>query len=88
MQQSVMQQGHTAAQIGQSSSSSQISRNPPLPSSSAMNPQAVAREEERVTTLLEINSHLIQEVMALQAQGKAGSSGQRSPTSPTSVLML
>lgn len=49
-----------------------------------MSPKAVAREEERVTTLLEINSHLIQEVASLQSQGKAGSlPGQQSPTSPT-----
>lgn len=46
-----------------------------------LNPQAVAREEERVSTLLEINSHLIQEVTNLQAQGKAG--GQPIPASPS-----
>ena len=49
----------------------------------AMNSQAAAREEERVTTLLEINSHLLQEVMNLQAQGKAGPASQQSPTSPS-----
>lgn len=37
--------------------------------------------------LLEINTYLLQEVVSLQAQGKAGTSpapGQQSPTSPTS----
>lgn len=50
---------------------------------SPVNPQAAAREAERVTTLLEINSHLIEEVMNLQNQGKAGTTGQQTPTSPT-----
>lgn len=68
------QQTSTAAQ------SNQVSQ----PVSVPMSPRAVAREEERVTTLLEINAHLIQEVTSLQAQGKAGSGNQTSPTSPTS----
>lgn len=84
MQQSMMQQSPAAVQLGHNNNAAQAMRNPAPQPSSAMNPQAVAREEERVTTLLEINSHLIQEVMSLQAQGKAGSSGQQSPTSPTS----
>lgn len=52
---------------------------------SPVNPQAVAREAERVTTLLEINSHLIEEVVNLQSQGKAGTTGQQTPTSPTAA---
>lgn len=56
-------------------------RNPQPQAAVQMNSQAVAREEERVSTLLEINSHLIQEVTNLQAQGKAGN--QPVPASPT-----
>ncbi|KAJ9601914.1 hypothetical protein H2200_013584 [Cladophialophora chaetospira] len=54
----------------------------------AAGPQSPARERERVTVLLEINTHLLQEVVSLQAQGKAGTTptqGQQSPTSPTSA---
>jgi hypothetical protein len=50
--------------------------------------QAAAREKARVTVLLEINTQLLQEVVSLQAQGKAGTNpnqGQQSPTSPTSA---
>lgn len=53
-----------------------------------MSPQSAARERARVSVLLEINTHLLQEVVSLQAQGKAGSTvnqGQQSPTSPTSA---
>ena len=49
---------------------------------SPVSPQTAAREEERVSTLLEINAHLILEVSNLQAQGK-GPSAQQTPTSPT-----
>ncbi|KIW66280.1 hypothetical protein PV04_08478 [Phialophora macrospora] len=54
----------------------------------AASPLSAARERARVTVLLEINTHLLQEVVSLQAQGKAGSTpnqGQQSPTSPTSA---
>lgn len=53
-----------------------------------MSPQSAARERARVSILLEINTHLLQEVVSLQAQGKAGTApnpGQQSPTSPTSA---
>jgi hypothetical protein len=53
-----------------------------------MSPQSAARERARVSVLLEINTHLLQEVVSLQAQGKAGATanqGQQSPTSPTSA---
>jgi hypothetical protein len=47
-------------------------------------PQSIAREKARVSVLLEINSHLLQEVVTLQARGKAGGSAavlpQQSPT--------
>lgn len=47
-------------------------------------PQSVAREKGRISVLLEINSYLLQEVVSLQAQGKAGSPPtslpQQSPT--------
>ncbi|KIW23974.1 uncharacterized protein PV07_09715 [Cladophialophora immunda] len=55
---------------------------------SAVSAQSAARERARVTVLLEINTHLLQEVVTLQAQGKAGTTptqGQQSPTSPTSA---
>ncbi|KIV84281.1 hypothetical protein PV11_00070 [Exophiala sideris] len=54
----------------------------------SLSPQSAARERARVSVLLEINTHLLQEVVSLQAQGKAGSTagqGQQSPTSPTSA---
>ncbi|OAX83309.1 hypothetical protein ACJ72_02327, partial [Emergomyces africanus] len=62
----------------------------------ALSPQQAAREKARVTVLLDINSALLQEVVSLQASGKAGvaptqlASHQSSPikennaTSPTS----
>ena len=53
-----------------------------------LSPQAASRERARVMVLLDINSHLLQEVVALQTQGKAGSGpaqAQPSPTSPTSA---
>jgi hypothetical protein len=47
-------------------------------------PQSIAQEKGRVSVLLEINSYLLQEVVSLQAQGKAGgpptSLPQQSPT--------
>lgn len=72
------------AQSAQASTPSQQPRAAAQQTAVPMSPQAVAREEERVTTLLEINAHLIQEVTSLQAQGKAGSGSQASPTSPAS----
>ncbi|KAK5191008.1 hypothetical protein LTR99_000049 [Exophiala xenobiotica] len=54
----------------------------------SQSPQSAARERARVSVLLEINTHLLQEVVSLQAQGKAGTTanqGQQSPTSPTSA---
>jgi hypothetical protein len=45
---------------------------PPSP----VSPVAQARNQDRVTTLLEINSILIKEVCDLQNQGKAGQVGQ------------
>lgn len=54
----------------------------------SLSPQSAARERARVSVLLEINTHLLQEVVSLQTQGKAGSTpsqGQQSPTSPTSA---
>ena len=61
---------------------------PPQQGGPALSPQSAARERARVTVLLEINTYLLQEVVSLQAQGKAGSGpsqGQQSPTSPTSA---
>jgi hypothetical protein len=48
-----------------------------------LSPQSAAREKARVSVLLDINAHLLQEVVSLQKQGKAGAPVQQSPTSPT-----
>lgn len=52
-------------------------------------PQSFAREKARVSVLLEINSYLLQEVVSLQAQGRAGgpptSLPQQSPTQELSA---
>ncbi|KAL9623547.1 MAG: hypothetical protein Q9160_002228 [Pyrenula sp. 1 TL-2023] len=49
-----------------------------------LSPESIAREKLRVSVLLEINAHLLQDVISLQGQGKAGftSAGQpqQSPT--------
>lgn len=46
---------------------------------SPVSPESQARDKERVTLLLEINSHLLQEAMNLQSQGKSGHIGQMPP---------
>ena len=46
---------------------------------SPVSPVAQAREKERVTLLLEINSELLQEIVSLQGQGKAGHIGPMPP---------
>lgn len=51
---------------------------PPSP----VSPVAHARSQDRVTTLLEINSILIKEVCDLQSQGKAGQVGQSADGKP------
>jgi|TARA_R110002003_G_scaffold433_12_gene19796 hypothetical protein len=51
---------------------------PPSP----VSPVAQARNQDRVTTLLEINSILIREVCDLQSQGKAGQVGQSADGKP------
>ncbi|PYH54638.1 uncharacterized protein BO96DRAFT_342299 [Aspergillus niger CBS 101883] len=56
----------------------------PLSSSAQPAPQSpatAAREKARVSTLLDINSMLLQEVMNLQAAGKAGAPSQGAPES-------
>jgi hypothetical protein len=50
----------------------------------SLSPTSAAREKSRVSTLLEINSALLQEVVSLQSQGKAGIPAQPpGHTSPT-----
>lgn len=44
--------------------------------------QSAARERARVTVLLEINTYLLQEVVSLQAQGKAGIPPNQQQQSP------
>jgi hypothetical protein len=74
----------------QSAAQNQTQASQPVNSQS---PQSAARERARVTVLLDINTHLLQEVVSLQAQGKAGipsAPTQQSPikdsaTSPTSA---
>ena len=46
---------------------------------SPVSPVAQAKEKERVTLLLEINSELLQEIVSLQGQGKAGHIGPMPP---------
>lgn len=69
--------------------SGQAPNQPQTSSQQPQSPQSVAREKERVSVLLEINSYLIQEVVSLQAQGKAGgppsSMSQQSPTQETAA---
>lgn len=84
-QQTQLQASSQAQAANQLQSGAQQSQSPP----------SVVREKARVSVLLEINSHLLQEVVSLQAQGKAGgpptSIPQQSPTqeagaaSPTSA---
>jgi hypothetical protein len=53
-----------------------------------LSPQSQQRERARVTVLLDINTALLQEVVALQAKGMAGPQSnqtQQSPSSPTSA---
>ena len=57
-----------------------------LPSPNSQSPQSAARERARVTVLLDINTHLLQEVVSLQAQGKAGVPSAPAQQSPTKEL--
>ncbi|KAJ5087050.1 hypothetical protein NUU61_008357 [Penicillium alfredii] len=57
----------------------------PSPAQAQVQAQTTAREKARVTTLLDINSALLQEVVNLQAAGKAGAaSNPEANPSPTS----
>ena len=53
-----------------------------------LSPKSATREKVRVALLLEINSQLLQEIIALQAQGKAGlpTQPENAAGSPTSVV--
>lgn len=68
----------------QNSSHSQGPKQAHSSTSQPQSPQSVTRERARVSVLLEINSYLLQEVVSLQAQGKAGGPPltlpQQSPT--------
>lgn len=85
----------TPAQQQQPSAQAQAQAQAQAPNQTAntpLSPQTASREKARVTVLLEINSHLLQEVISLQSQGKAGpvtqqpnASTQQSPTSPSSA---
>ncbi|KAJ4516517.1 hypothetical protein HRR84_006036 [Exophiala dermatitidis] len=88
------QQNASLAQQAQMQHAAQMTRpvaaqhHPQQAAGPSLSPQSAARERARVSVLLEINTHLLQEVISLQSQGKAGtvpSSGQQSPTSPTSA---
>ena len=81
-------QNQVLAQQAQLQKAANLQRPAQQQPAASLSPQSAARERARVTVLLEINSHLLQEVVSLQAQGKAGSAptpAQPSPTSPTSV---
>lgn len=80
-------QNTVLAQQAQMQSASNAGKGGPPPAT-PQSPQSAARERARVTVLLDINTQLLQEVVSLQAQGKAGvtpSQPQQSPTSPTSA---
>lgn len=51
---------------------------------SPVSPVAAAREKQRIDTLLDINQLLIQQVMELHAQGKAGHIGSAPEAKPES----
>ncbi|KAH0839262.1 hypothetical protein AYO21_09326 [Fonsecaea monophora] len=80
---------HNATQVARAAPPQQHSQQQHHTSAgAAISAQSAARERARVSVLLEINTHLLQEVVSLQAQGKAGitsNQGQQSPTSPTSA---
>jgi hypothetical protein len=52
-----------------------VKAQPPSP----LSPSALAREKERVSTILEINTLLLKETLALFDQGKGGAIGQQPP---------
>lgn len=58
-------------------------QNQALPPTNPQSQQSAARERARVTVLLDINTHLLQEVVSLQAQGKAGLPSAQTQQSPT-----
>lgn len=47
-----------------------------------VSPQSADRERARVSVLLDINAHLLQEVVSLQLQGKAGATSTQTQQSP------
>ena len=78
--------GPNLAQQAQMQNAAQMTRAVPQPTPS-LSPSSQARERARVSILLEINTALLQEVVSLQAQGKAPVTSnpiQQSPSSPTS----
>src|SRR6201999_2056273 len=84
VQQAQMQSAAQAARALPQQQQSQQQQTQQAGANGAVSPQSAARERARVSVLLEINTHLLQEVVSLQAQGKAGSTpnqGQQSPTS-------
>jgi len=77
------------AQQAQLQNAAQVAARASAGQNAPMSPQSASRERARVTVLLDINTALLQEVVSLQMQGKAGSipsQGQQSPTSPTSAV--
>ncbi|KAM5483222.1 hypothetical protein McanCB56680_003280 [Microsporum canis] len=76
----------TAAQV-HAHAQPQPQASPVYQTPNTLSPQAAARERARVTILLDINSALLQEVVNLQASGKAGPASNQpsatgSPSSP------
>lgn len=70
------------AQQGQLQNTVQ-NQGPAVAPTSSQSSQSAARERARVTVLLDINTHLLQEVVSLQAQGKAGVPSAQTQQSPT-----
>ena len=68
--QAAQQQAQTATPPTKQAQGQRPSLQPPL------SPSSREREKERITLLLVINNDLLQEVLRLQAEGKAGLPGQ------------
>ncbi|OCK84517.1 hypothetical protein K432DRAFT_378543 [Lepidopterella palustris CBS 459.81] len=69
----------TQSQALQSMSQSSMKAVPQSPVSPDAQIRDQGRDRERVAVLLDINSELLQEIVSLQAQGKAGHIGQMPP---------
>lgn len=92
-QRQAMSKGPLPQQAQHQNAAQAQNQNVGLPPANPISPQSAARERVRVSVLLDINTHLLQEVVSLQAQGKAGTPSTQTQqslikdlaTSPTSA---